>query len=517
MEILHQKEEVFDLNSDIEIVPKLNLMNEEEAEKKKNNLSEKLVSDEILNGNFTNDIFTYTIDQENASEECLIFIVHGIGQNKDKLKNILNVKVGPTIENLYKHKFDILTKQIHVRIIDWKSYLVEKTSDRFQKLLNRNHETRYPKLFIQQTPLDILHYLSDANKYDILRNVVDQMNMYYQCVKKHRPLFRGSVTLVGHSLGSIMMYDILKELTFLEELSYDYHDNTPEPGSNISSIPSQSSPTKKKLLYKENEMKRSLSVLKILEETDKSFLNIDRKNRTDVLKTLKNDIKDMSINSEVVRIKKESIKKDELLMTDFNDTIIKMTEDESENFDCFTNEKKIYSKKREIKPLIFVVDHFFLLGSPLSLFLTIELTDYAELEEMEIVKDFHNVIHPMDPIAYRIEPLIKNFPQFKNSFLLPHWANDGRKHIFFDKLFSLCLHKRNNEDDMHLEKTSGVKRYDFIVQEYLSEKAVHLIGFLFSHQAYWNNPDVFYFIVKMIHWQGYISADQTNLKIYTSN
>jgi hypothetical protein len=70
---------------------------------------------------------------------------------------------------------------------------------------------------------------------------------------------------------------------------------------------------------------------------------------------------------------------------------------------------------------------------------------------------------------------------------------------------------------MHLEKTSGVKRYDFIVQEYLSEKAVHLIGFLFSHQAYWNNPDVFYFIVKMIHWQGYISADQTNLKIYTSN
>ena len=47
------------------------------------------------------------------------------------------------------------------------------------------------------------------------------------------------------------------------------------------------------------------------------------------------------------------------------------------------------------------------------------------------------------------------------------------------------------------------KRYDFMVQENLMEKGFKIIGFLFSHMAYWNNPDVFYFIIKMIHWQGY--------------
>ena len=42
-----------------------------------------------------------------------------------------------------------------------------------------------------------------------------------------------------------------------------------------------------------------------------------------------------------------------------------------------------------------------------------------------------------------------------------------------------------------------------MVQENLMEKGFKIIGFLFSHMAYWNNPDVFYFIIKMIHWQGY--------------
>ena len=153
-----------------------------------------------------------------------------------------------------------------------------------------------------------------------------------------------------------------------------------------------------------------------------------------------------------------------------------------------------------------------MLGSPLSLFLTIEHGVSSCFEELEIVKDFHNIIHPMDPVAYRIEPMIKNYPETKASFTLPHWENDGIKNVFFSKLMQIFCYDGREKDNVYLnhDKKIGRKRYDFMVQESPSEKTIKLIGFLFSHQAYWNNPDVFYFIIKTVHWQGYNHAHQNS-------
>jgi hypothetical protein len=106
----------------------------------------------------------------------------------------------------------------------------------------------------------------------------------------------------------------------------------------------------------------------------------------------------------------------------------------------------------------------------------------------------------MDPVSYRIEPLILNYPKTDCSFILPHWKNDGVNKIHnIMQIFFCEKPKTEKEDPNDLNR----KRYDFMVQEYPSERAVNIIGFMFSHMAYWNNPDVFYFVIKTINGQGY--------------
>ncbi|PSN61487.1 DDHD-domain-containing protein [Corynespora cassiicola Philippines] len=57
--------------------------------------------------------------------------------------------------------------------------------------------------------LDILLYQSAAYKGHISRIVVDECNRMYRLFKERNPKFNGKVSLVGHSLGSAIMFDLL--------------------------------------------------------------------------------------------------------------------------------------------------------------------------------------------------------------------------------------------------------------------------------------------------------------------
>ncbi|KAL1593929.1 hypothetical protein SLS60_010662 [Paraconiothyrium brasiliense] len=57
--------------------------------------------------------------------------------------------------------------------------------------------------------LDILLYQSPAYKGHISRVVVKELNRIYRLFKERNPSFNGKISLVGHSLGSAIMFDIL--------------------------------------------------------------------------------------------------------------------------------------------------------------------------------------------------------------------------------------------------------------------------------------------------------------------
>ncbi len=97
--------------------------------------------------------------------------------------------------------------------------------------------------------------------------------------------------------------------------------------------------------------------------------------------------------------------------------------------------------------------------------------------------------------AYR---LVLNYDKGKNSCLLPNFLNKGIKNIFLNKILNFVFF--NDENNIKKEfYSSQKKRYDYLVQESIPEKTIHMIGFLLSHMQYWNNPDVFYFILDIIN------------------
>jgi hypothetical protein len=62
---------------------------------------------------------------------------------------------------------------------------------------------------ITDLALDILLYQSPAYKSFITRIVLQECNRIYRLFKERNPSFHGKVSLVGHSLGSAIMFDIL--------------------------------------------------------------------------------------------------------------------------------------------------------------------------------------------------------------------------------------------------------------------------------------------------------------------
>ena len=57
--------------------------------------------------------------------------------------------------------------------------------------------------------------------------------------------------------------------------------------------------------------------------------------------------------------------------------------------------------------LIFPVHNFFLMGSPLAMFVTCYFEENYVRSNLPTCENFFNIYHPSDLIAYRIEPLIK--------------------------------------------------------------------------------------------------------------
>ena len=60
---------------------------------RENNEKKTIFTDRILKGDFNEEMYTFIHTVEGAIEEELIFVVHGVGQNTEKLNNILNIKI----------------------------------------------------------------------------------------------------------------------------------------------------------------------------------------------------------------------------------------------------------------------------------------------------------------------------------------------------------------------------------------------------------------------------------------
>ncbi|KAJ4366279.1 hypothetical protein N0V83_007915 [Neocucurbitaria cava] len=157
--------------------------------------------------------------------EHLLLITHGIGQRLGMRMESINF-----IHDVNMRKSFKSTKNNRIQVIPivWRHLLdfpkqSLKHNRKEHDLGDLDHEDHeYPNLeditvegvpavrnFLTDLALDILLYQSPAYKGHISRIVVNELNRTYRLFKDRNPSFKGKVSLVGHSLGSAIMFDIL--------------------------------------------------------------------------------------------------------------------------------------------------------------------------------------------------------------------------------------------------------------------------------------------------------------------
>lgn len=183
--------------------------------------------------------------QEQGREiEHLLLVTHGIGQRLGMRMESINFihdvnTMRKSFKSVYANSPDLQalnsevdseTKNSRIQVVPivWRHLLdfpkqSLKHNRKEHDLGDLDHEDHeFPSLeditvdgvpavrnFLTDLALDILLYQSPAYKGHISRIVVAELNRIYRLFKERNPSFKGRVSLVGHSLGSAIMFDIL--------------------------------------------------------------------------------------------------------------------------------------------------------------------------------------------------------------------------------------------------------------------------------------------------------------------
>lgn len=168
----------------------------------------------------------------------LVLCVHGIGQNLGKKYQYVNFAhtvnlLRNNIKYLYKsnpslQEFNSVRKfpdyktnsGTQVLPITWRHAIGFNTDETNTNRDNEDLPTladltvdgiRPLRKLLGDVGLDILLYGDDFYLDRILKHVTNELNDVYEKYREHNPEFDGKVSLLGHSLGSVILFDILSQ------------------------------------------------------------------------------------------------------------------------------------------------------------------------------------------------------------------------------------------------------------------------------------------------------------------
>lgn len=115
------------------------------------------------------------------------------------------------VQSHYKNSTDMgLVGRVEVLPIEWHGHLHSEELGIDEKLKSITLES-IPRLrnFTNDTLLDVLFYTSPKYCQKIMNTVADALNEVYLKYRMRHPEFNGGVSLAGHSLGSLILFDLL--------------------------------------------------------------------------------------------------------------------------------------------------------------------------------------------------------------------------------------------------------------------------------------------------------------------
>lgn len=161
----------------------------------------------------------FDIDEgEPATVDHLLFMVHGIGSVCDlKFRKVEEVVDDfrsislQLVQSHYKTSCENgIVNRVEVLPISWHDQL-HSGDDGIDKKLKTITLESIPRLrdFTNDTLLDILFYSSPIYCQTIISAVASELNRIFELFKKRNPNFNSGVSLGGHSLGSLILFDLL--------------------------------------------------------------------------------------------------------------------------------------------------------------------------------------------------------------------------------------------------------------------------------------------------------------------
>ncbi|XP_070387350.1 triacylglycerol hydrolase DDHD2 isoform X2 [Dermacentor albipictus] len=526
-----------------------------------------------------------TIEEGEPSQiDHLVFVVHGVGSVCDFrfrsveecLDDIRHISLG-----LIKSHFSVPSQEGNIGRIEflpvsWHSTLHSDATG-IDSALKHITLRSIPKLrhFTNDTLLDILFYTSPVYCQTIVDTVGSEINRLYSKFTERNPSFKGTVALAGHSLGSLILYDILSHQgdTSSQSSTTDVFVDSPKAEITPPPTSTHASEEASELLQNADKDVSVESVFQELmlgdyiskiheEKIDIETLSQHKAPPTQPAKAAPHQQVPLSpqtsVNPQVGR-KRESVA--------------------SVNYSmgmAGTGQLSVSYPKINFHPSC-----FFALGSPIAMFLVVRGNEtLCEDFRLPTCPAFFNIFHPFDPVAYRMETLID--PNFTACpVLIPHHKGRKRMHLelkeslsrmgsdlkqrFMDSLrytwnslnefarahrsspaqmeaevdrvlqeeiirqadaaeveSTVTVSDLQGIEDIGVGQLNGGRRIDYVLQEKPIESFNEYLFALASHACYWESEDTVLLILKELYaLQGYApqlatgrSASQPKVQLY---
>uniref|UniRef100_A0A0E0LQI7 DDHD domain-containing protein n=1 Tax=Oryza punctata TaxID=4537 RepID=A0A0E0LQI7_ORYPU len=141
----------------------------------------------------------------------LVFMVHGIGQRLEKANLVDDVvdfrRVTANLAERYLTPYQRSTQRVLFIPCQWRKSLKLSGEQSVEKITLDG--VKGLRVALGATVHDVLYYMSPIYCQHIIDSVSNQLNQLYTKFIKRNPGYSGKVSIYGHSLGSVLSYDIL--------------------------------------------------------------------------------------------------------------------------------------------------------------------------------------------------------------------------------------------------------------------------------------------------------------------
>ncbi|KAM6226063.1 triacylglycerol hydrolase DDHD2 [Porphyrio hochstetteri] len=499
----------------------------------------------------------------------LVFVVHGIGPACDiRFRSIVqcvndfrNVSLSMLQAHFKKAQEQQQIGRVEFLPVNWHSSLHSTGVDVDLERITLPSINRL-RHFINDTILDVFFYNSSTYCQTIVDTVASEMNRLHQLFMQRNPLFKGGVSIAGHSLGSLILFDLLTNQKAAPEEEEEEEEHSTE-GSRTAS--GHGGVEEVQEILKKLELAEYCDVFE-KEKMDRQALSLcTEKNLKEMGIPLGPRMKILHyVSSKMERqdqspagpgsSRERGVEPGSPLQRDPGGS------DEGRN--CQYRDVALGQVSANYPQLNYKPSIFFAFGSPIGMFLTVRgVKRINPSYSLPTCKGFFNIFHPFDPVAYRIEPMIVPDLEFE-PMLLPHHKGRKRMHLELKEgLTRMSVDLKNNllgslrvawqsftraqlpaieavttaaepeaeagtekqpaakpeeapvaakeeATSINVGRLNGGNRIDYVLQEKPIESFNEYLFALQGHLCYWESEDTVLLVLKEIYQTQGVTLDQ---------